>query len=71
MASESKQRSLAKELTGGVTGEYALFSFLETKKRVEVFRRAAFVWVEDLEKKIVEMLEHSERYTRNQLKYCT
>ena len=32
LASESKQRSLAKELTGGVAGEYALFSFIETKK---------------------------------------
>jgi len=53
MASEHKQRALAQELTGGVAGEYALFSFPD-KRRGEVFRRAAFVWVEDLEQKIVD-----------------
>jgi hypothetical protein len=58
MASECKQRSLALELTGGVAGEYAL-SF--SKKRGEEFRKAAFVWVEDLEQKIVDMLDHNDR----------
>ena len=26
-----------------------------------MFRRAAFVWVEDLEQKIVDMLDHNDR----------
>ena len=59
MASECKQQSLAQELTGGVAWEYALFSF--SKKRGEEFRKAAFVWVEDLEQKIVDMLDHNDR----------
>ncbi len=60
MAPEHKQRSIAQELTGGVAGEYALLSFLE-KKRGEVLRKAACVWVENLEQKIVDTLDHNDR----------
>ena len=62
MASEHKQRALAQELTGGVAGEYTLFSFADKKRGREVFRMAAFVWVEDLEEKIVDMLDHNDRF---------
>ena len=58
MASECQQQSLAQELTGGVAGEYALFS---SKKRGEEFHKAAFVWVEHLEQKIVDTLDHNDR----------
>ena len=61
MAPEHKQRSLAQELTGGVAGEYALFSFPD-KRRGETLHKAACVWVEDLEQKIVDTLEHNERW---------
>ena len=62
MASEHKQRALAQELTGGVVGEYTLFSFADKKRGGEVFRMAAFVWVEDLEEEIVDMLDHNDRF---------
>ena len=58
MASEHQQRSLAQELTGGLTGECALFSFAD-KRRREVFHKVAFVWVEDLEQ---DMLDHNDRF---------
>ena len=61
MASEHKQRSLALELTGGVRSKYAIFSFPE-KKRGEVLRKAACVWVEDLEQMIVNTFEHNDRF---------
>ena len=61
MALEHKQRALTRELTGGVAGEYTLFSFADKKRGGEVFRMAAFVWVEDLEEKIVDMLGSNEQ----------
>ncbi len=60
MASEHKERALAQEFTGGVTGEYALFSFSD-KKRGEELRKAACVWVENLEQKILDTIKYNHR----------
>ena len=46
--------------SGPNAGEYTLFSFAD-KKGGEVFRMAAFVWVEDLEEKIVDTLGWNEQ----------
>ena len=58
IASESKQCSLTKELTGGVAGEYVHFSSAD-KKQTEVFRSAHFcVGREPGE---IEVLDHNAR----------
>jgi len=59
-APEHEQRSLAQELTGGVKGEYAVFSFGD-RKRGDLLKKAPCVWVENLEQKIIDTLEHSDR----------
>lgn len=61
MASEGKQRKLVRELTDGITGELIPFSFPD-RQRGQVVKQAPCVWVEDLEKKIIDTIEFNERY---------
>ena len=68
MASEGRQRELAQELTGGVSGEYVLFSFPERHKG-HIMKPAPCVWVDNLEKKITDTLEYNDRSATKL--YCT
>ena len=60
MASEREQRDLAKDLTGGIMGEMVSFSFPD-RHRGHVLQQAPYVWVQDLEEKIVRTLEYNSR----------
>ena len=60
VTSEGKQRELVHELTDGVSGECVLFSFPDRHKG-HIMKPAPCVWVNDLEKKIIDMLDYNER----------
>ena len=64
MASEGKQRKLVRELTDGLKGEFLPFSFPD-QQRGHIVKQAPCVWVEDLERKIVETIEFNDRYTES------
>ena len=61
MASEGQQRDLAKDLTGGIVGEMVSFSF-PNRQRGHVLQQAPYVWIQDLQQKIVDTLQYNSRY---------
>ena len=61
MASEGQQRTLANDLTSSIRGEMVMFSFANCQ-RGHVLQQAPCVWIEDLQQKIIDTLEHNDRF---------